>query len=216
MEQLRPDAERAIGHHISIKYSSSTALRQTIDQGEAFDLAILTPDIVATLVKTGHIRAGTATDVASADLAVGIRAGARKDNVETPDAMKRRLLAARSLTWTEGGASAAPVEAMLRTLGIAEQLRPRIVLQRVPGIAADTVAHGDNELVFAPRSEIQNVAGVEMLGLLPREFQRPVVVTAGIGAHARDEAGAAALIRFLTSPAAASALEAAGMTPAAR
>jgi molybdate transport system substrate-binding protein len=213
MEQLRSDAERAIGRGISVKYSSSTALRQAIDQGEAFDLAILTPEIIETLVKTGRIRPGTATEVARVDLAVGMRAGARRDDIGTPDAMKRRLLAARSLTWTEGGASAGPVEDMLRALGIAEQLRPRIVLQRVPGIAADTVAHGDNELVFAPRSEIQNVAGVEVLGLFPKEFQRPVVMTAGVGARAHDENGAAHLIRFLTSPGAASALKATGMTP---
>jgi molybdate transport system substrate-binding protein len=216
MERLQPDAERATGRRLSIKYSSSTAFRQAIEAGEVFDVAILTPAIVQTLVKTGRIRPGTATDVASAELVVGIRSGARKDDIATADGMKRRLLAARTLTWTEGGASAAPVEAMLRALGIAEQLRPKIVLQRVPGIAAETVAHGDNEIVFGPRSEIQNVAGLEVLGVFPKEFQRPVVVTAAAGAHVRDEEGAAALIRFLTGPGATSALKAAGMTPAAR
>jgi molybdate transport system substrate-binding protein len=216
MEHLLSDAERAVGRRISVRYSSSTALKQSIDQGEAFDLAILTPDIVDALVKAGRIRTGTHTDVASVDLAVGVRAGAPKGDIGTPDAMRRRLLAARSLTWTEGGASSVPVTAMLRALGIEEQVSSRIVLQRVPGTAAETVARGENELVFAPRSEIQTVDGVEVLGLFPKEFQRPVVMTAGIAASTRAADAAGALIRFLVSPGAAPALHAAGMRPAAR
>ncbi len=216
MEQLLPNAERAIGRRIDVRYSSSTALRQSIDKGEPFDLAILTPNLIDELVKTGRVRNGTRTDIASVDLAVGIRAGAPKADVGTPDAMKRRLLAARSLTWTEGGASSEPVAAMLRALGIEEQVRSRIVLQHVPGTAAETVARGENELVFAPRSEIQTVAGVEVLGLFPKEFQRPIVMTAGIAASARDANAAEALIRFLMSPGAAPALQATGMKPATR
>jgi molybdate transport system substrate-binding protein len=216
LEQLLPAAEQATGRRISVRYSSSTALKQSIDQGEIFDLAILTPEIVDELVKTARMRTGTRTDVASIELAVGVRAGAPKSDVGTPDAMKRRLLAARSLTWTEGGASSAATVAMVRALGIEDQVRSRIVLQHVPGSAAETVARGENELVFAPRSEIQTVAGVEVLGLFPKEFQRPVVMTAGIAAGARDAHAAEALIRFLTSSRAVPALQAAGMKPAAR
>ena len=216
LEKLLPDAERTVGRRIDVRYSAATVLKQSIDRGEAFDAAILTPEVVDALMKSGRLRAGTRGDVASIELAVGVRTGAPKAGVSTADGMKRRLLAARSLTWTEGGASSGATAAMLRALGIEEQLRPRLVLQRVPGIAAETVARGENELVFAPRSEIQTVPGVEVLGLFPPEFQRPVVMVAVIGTAARDVDGASEFIRFLTGPRASSALRDAGMTPTAR
>ena len=216
MERVLPDAERMLGRRIEVRYSAATVLKQSIEGGEAFDAAILTPEVVDALMKTGHLRTGSRADVASIELAVGIRAGAPKASVHTADGMKRRLLAARSLTWTEGGASSGATLAMLRALGIEEQIRPRLVLQRVPGIAAETVARGENELVFAPRSEIQTVPGVEVLGLFPPEFQRPVVMTAVIGAAARDASAAAEFVRFLIGPRASPALRDAGMTPTAR
>lgn len=213
MERLLPDAERAVGRPLSIRFSSSTALRQSIDQGDAFDLAILTPDMIDALIRSGRIQAGTRRDIASVDLAVGARAGNPKADISSADAIRRRLLAARSMTWTEGGASSAPVLAMIRALGLEEQLEPRIVLQRVPGTAAEAVARGEHEIFFAPVSEIQTVPGIEVLGLLPAPFQRPVVMTAGVAAGTRAPGAAAALVAFLTSATAARALEAAGMKP---
>jgi molybdate transport system substrate-binding protein len=213
MERLLPDAERAIGQPLSIRFSSSAALKQSIDQGEAFDVAILTPELVDGLIRDGTLRAGTRRDLAAIDLAVGVRAGAPRADISTPDAIRRRLLAARSLTWTEGGASSAAIFAMLDALELRERLAARIVLQRVPGTAAETVARGEHELVLLPLSEIQSVPGVAVLGLLPAPFQRPVVMTAGVAARTRAPGAAAAFVSFLTSATAARALEAAGMKP---
>lgn len=214
MERLLPDAERAIGRPLSIRFSSSTALKQLIDQGEAFDVAILTPALIDELMQRGTLRAGTRRDLASIDLAVGMRAGEPRVDISTPDAIRRRLLAARSLTWTEGGAASAANIAMIDALGLRDELTPRIVVQRVPGVASETVARGENELVLLPLSEIQGVPGVDVLGLLPAPFQRPVVMTAGVAARTRAPGAAAALVGFLRSDAAARTVEAAGMKPA--
>lgn len=214
MERLLPDAERAIGRPLSIRFSSSAALKQSIDQGEAFDVAILTPALIDELMQRGTLRAGTRKDLASIDLAVGMRAGEPRVDISTPDAIRRRLLAARSLTWTEGGAASAANIAMIDALGLRDELTPRIVVQRVPGVASETVARGENELVLLPLSEIQDVPGVDVLGLLPAPFQRPVVMTAGVAARTRAPGAAAALVGFLRSDAAARTVKAAGMKPA--
>lgn len=213
MERLLPDAERAIGRPLSVRFSSSAALKQSIDQGEVFDVAILTPELVDGLIRNGTLRAGTRRDLAAIDLAVGVRTGAPRADISTPDAIRRRLLAARSLTWTEGGAASAAIFAMLDALELREPLAARIVLQRVPGTAAETVARGEHELVLLPLSEIQSVPGVAVLGVLPAPFQRPIVMTAGVAARTRAPGAAAALVTFLTSATAARALEAAGMKP---
>ena len=68
--------------------------------------------------------------------------------------------------------------------------------------------------MFAPISEIQTVKGVEVLGKFPQEFQKPVVMTAGIAAHGKDAEGARKLVAYLAGPEAIPALKANGMVPA--
>jgi molybdate transport system substrate-binding protein len=105
---------------------------------------------------------------------------------------------------------------MFQGLGIEDRLKPKIVLQKTPGRAAESVAEGENELIFGPVSEIQTVKGAQLLGLFPQAYQKPVVMTAGIGSQSKNAGSAQALVKFLTSAKAAPAMKAAGMKPAAR
>lgn len=214
VQQLMPAAEKAIGRKVVVEFSASTFLKKEIDAGEPFDVVILTPGIIDDLANAGKLAAGSKTDIASSDLAVGIKAGSAKADISIPDGMKKRLLAAKTLTWTDGGASAPAVLAMFRALGIAKQMQPKTVLQKTPGRPAQSVAEGENELMFAPISEIQTVKGVEVLGKFPQGFQKPVVMTAGIAARAKDAEGAKKLVAYLAGPEAIPALKANGMVPA--
>src|SRR5262245_55274295 len=94
VEQLKPDAEKIIGRKLSIEFSASTVLKKEIDGGAPFDLTILTPNIIDDLAKAGRVVSGSQTNLASADLGIGIKAGSPKADTNTPDAMKKRLLAA--------------------------------------------------------------------------------------------------------------------------
>jgi molybdate transport system substrate-binding protein len=216
VEQLMPEAEKTIGRKINIEYSASTVLKKEIDGGAPFDLTILTPGIVEDLVKAGKIVAGSQINLATIEIGVGIKAGSPKADVSTPDGMKKRLLAAKSLTWTDGGAASAATVAMFKGLGIEGQLQPKFVLEKTPGRPAETIAAGQNELMFAPISEIQTVKGVELLGVFPKEYQKPVIMTAGIGTQAKDATGAKAMVKFLTGSTAVPAIKAAGMKPASK
>ena len=213
VQQLMPAAEKAIGRKVIVEFSASTFLKKEIDAGKPFDVVILTPGIIDDLLDSGTLARGSKTNIASCDLAVGIKAGSAKADISTPDGMKKRLLAAKTLTWTDGGASGPAVLEMFRALRIAEQMQPKSVLQKTPGRPAESIAEGENELMFAPISEIQTVKGVEVLGKFPREFQKPVVMTAGIAAQAKDAEGARKLLAFLVSAEAVPALKANGMEP---
>jgi molybdate transport system substrate-binding protein len=214
VQQLMPAAEKVIGRKVVIEFSASTFLKKEIDAGKPFDVVIVTPGIIDDLASSGTLAPGSKTDIASSDLAVGIKAGSARADVSTPHGMKKRLLAAMTLTWTDGGASAPAVLAMFRALGIAEQMKPKTVLQKTPGRPAESVAEGENELMFAPISEIQTVKGVEVLGKFPQKFQKPVIMTAGIAAQAKDAEGARKLVAYLAGAAAIPALKASGMEPA--
>ena len=211
VEKVLPDAEKAIGRKISIEFSASTRFQKQIEDGAAFDLTILTPNIIDALIKSGKIAAGSHTDLASADIGVGIKAGSPKTDISTAEGITRRLLAAKSLTWTDGGAASAATMAMFKALGIEDQLKPKTFLDPTPGRAAESIAEGKYELMFGPVSEIGTVKGVEVLGYFPKEYQKPVVMTAGIGAHAKDATGAKAFVQYLLSEKAAPAIKAAGM-----
>jgi len=216
IEALHAAAEKEIGRKISIEFSSSTALQKKIEGGAPFDVAILTPGIIEQFAKSGTVVPGSVTTVASSDLGVGATAGSPKADVGTAAGMKARLLAAKTVTWTDGGAAGPSVLAMFDGLGIGAQMKPKIVLQTVPGRPALSVASGENELMFAPVSEIQSVPGVQVLGKFPKEFQKPVVMTAGIATKAADAEAAKKLIAFLTGPKAADAMKSTGMDTAAK
>ena len=79
---------------MNIVYGASAGLKRQIAAGEAFDLAILTPETTADLIKSGKIAAGTAADLARTGVVFGIGAGAAKPDVSTPDAVKQTLLKA--------------------------------------------------------------------------------------------------------------------------
>lgn len=216
LEKILPEYERTSGQHIAIVYGASAVLKRDIEGGKAFDLAILTPAVIDDLIKTGKIAAGLRTDLARTDLAVGIRAGAPKSDISTADALKQRLLAAKSITYSKEGASTAAFDAMISRLGIADAVKPKTVLQTVSGRPSASVAEGENEIVLAPASEIMPIRGMQLLGLLPAEFQSPIVMTAGIGAQSQKRDAAKALVEFLASPKAVAAIKASGMEPIAR
>lgn len=211
MEALLPQCERAVGRPVAIRFNSSTALKQSIDAGEAFDVAIVTTDMMDVLIKEGIIRAGTSAGVARSGIGVGIRAGAQNPDIRTPEAIKQTLLKARAITYAEDGASRTHILRMLDRLGIAEEVKSRTILEQGSIRSASRVAQGDADLVITLISEILPIAGVELLGPLPAEFQNYVSLAAGVGAKSKNAEAARSLITFLSGPATASTLEAKGM-----
>ncbi len=89
VEELVPQIEHSIGRKFATQFNSSKAIREKIQSGEPFDAAILTSDIIDDLINQGKIAAGTRADIARTGMGVGVRAGAPKPDVGTPEALKR-------------------------------------------------------------------------------------------------------------------------------
>src|SRR5438093_1587991 len=83
---------RATGRRLAIEFNSSAALNGAIAAGRAFDVAIATSDLLDTLIKEGKIRADSRAGVARAGVGVGVRTGAPRPDITTPDALRRTLL----------------------------------------------------------------------------------------------------------------------------
>jgi molybdate transport system substrate-binding protein len=210
IDDVRPEIERAIGRPLSIEFSTSAALKTKIEQGEAFDVAILTPAIVDELVKEGKIAPGSSVNVARSGVGVGAREGAPRTDVSTPDALKRALLDANKVAFTAEGQSRATIDRTFDRLGIADAMRPKVMLLGPAGGPA-AVARGEADLTLTLVSEIIPIPGVQLLGPLPGDLQSYVSFAAGRGANAKDREAADALLRQLSGSVVTSALEAHGM-----
>ena len=103
-------------------------LKTQIEQGADFDVAILTSAGIDDLAKQGKIDPATRASIARAGLGVSVPAGAAKPDVSTADALKRTLLTAESIRFNGQGASRGGIEAMIAKLGIADELKSKIVL----------------------------------------------------------------------------------------
>ncbi len=213
IERLLPKFERASGRHVAISYGASAELKRAIEGAAPFDVAILTTGVIEDLIKHGIITQGTRTAIAQSNLAVAIGSGAPKTDISTAAAMKQRLLSAKSITYSKDGGGVAAIQRMIESLGITADLQPKIVPQTEAGRAAESVARGENELAFAPLTEIVAVRGAQVLGLFPAEFQSPLAISSGISAKTADAQGAGALVNFLMTPASMKVIKASGMVP---
>jgi molybdate transport system substrate-binding protein len=214
LEELQPQCERARGHPLAIEFNSTAALRPRIDAGEAFDVVILTSEAIDDLVRVGKIAAGARVDLARCGIGVGIRTGAQRPDIRTAEALRQTLLRVKSITYAQDGASRTHLEKIFSSLGIANDLKPKIVMQQGSTRSTAMVADGKVEIVMTLISEIVPVHGIELAGPLPAALQSYVRFAAGAGANAEHAGPARALIQFLAGPAAAPAYKAKGMEPA--
>jgi molybdate transport system substrate-binding protein len=177
---------------------------------------VLTPKAVDDLAKEGKFVAGSRANLARVAVGVVVKDGTPKPDIGSVAAFKQALLAAKSVAYIDpaaGGSSGIYVAGLLDKLGIAGEVKPKAKL--IPGGAvAEHVAKGEAELGIHQISEILPVKGVTLVGPLPAEIQNYTVYAAGLGAQAKEGDAAKALLKTLTSPAAAEVLKSKGMEPA--
>ena len=213
LEMVAPLYERASEHKLKATYGTAVPLKRQIDGGEPFDVVILTPSLVQDLAKEGKVASGSIAAVAKTGVGVAIRAGAPKPDISTVDAFKRALINAKSIIYSKEGQSGAHMAALIERLGLAEQLKPKIILETRGGRSIYEVADGNAEIGFSLISEVLAVPGAALAGPLPADIQSYVVLTAGIAASTKDPAAARGFIDFLKSPAAVPSLKQMGMEP---
>jgi molybdate transport system substrate-binding protein len=213
VEELTPQIEHSIGRKLAAQFNSSKNLRDKIQAGEPFDAAILTSDVLDDLIKQGKIAAGGHAEISRTGMGIGVRAGAPKPDISTPEALKRTLLNAKSISFNPTGASAAHTYDMLARLGITEAIKPKLMLDAEAGRPQMNVAGGKAELVISLIPEIRFFPGVDLVGPVTSEFQSYVNFAGGIATNAHDKDAAKALIQFITGPGVVPVLKAKGMEP---
>jgi molybdate transport system substrate-binding protein len=214
VEALIPGFERKTGYKVKATFGSGGGTKKQVVQGDAFDVPIVQPPFQEVLA-SGNVVASTETPLASVAVGVAVRKGAPKPDISTPDAVKRMLLAAKSISYPDasgGAAAGVSFNETLKKLGIAEQMQPKIKLAQGGAAAMTMAAKGDVEIGLTFMSEMSE-PGIDVVGPLPREISPPTTLVGFVSTHAKDAAAAKALLDYLSSPEAAAVYKAQGMQP---
>jgi molybdate transport system substrate-binding protein len=141
-----------------------------------------------------------------------VRSGAPRPDISTPDAVKRTLLAAKSIAYSSGP-SGTYLVGLFQRMGIADEMKAKSTVPPPGTAVGELVARGEVELGFHQISELLPVSGIDFLGPLPAAIQGTTVFTGGIHAGASQPAAAGALVKFIGSPEAVPMIRKKGMEP---
>jgi molybdate transport system substrate-binding protein len=214
---LAPEFERATGNTLVTGWGPSMgdtpeAVPARLRRGEPIDVLIMVGYALDDLVKQGKVVADSRVDLARSGIGVVVRAGAPKPDISSVDALRRTLLAAKSIAYSDSASGVYISTEMFKRLGIAGQVASKARMIPAEPVGA-VVARGEAEIGFQQISELKPITGIDLVGPLPPEVQQYTVFSAGIVVGAKEPAGGKALIRFLASPAAAPAIVESGMEP---
>jgi ABC-type molybdate transport system substrate-binding protein len=211
IEAVRDQAEKIIGHPLYIEYGSARGnLKSEILNGQAFEVAILLPDVNAELLQQGKVVKGE-YDVTSVKTAIALRGEANVD-VSTPAALKKTLLGAAVVRYSPTGVAYPTVSKLLNDLDIKDSIKDASKSGAPIGPPGAQLLSADQyEINLFPLSEISRMKGVKNLGLVISPFQVPQHMSAVIGVHANDRKAAEALVKFLQSSVLDAPLKEAGM-----
>jgi molybdate transport system substrate-binding protein len=215
LEALAPAFQQAHSDTLALAYGPILAAQERVAKGEAIDLVILPRDQIDALARDGKV--GTRTDIAHSAILLVTRSGAPKPDIANADALKRALLAASSITYTDpdkGGLSGILFTRAVERLGILPQVKAKTILSATGGAGAELVAQGGAALGAAQTGDVDFAkAAVDLVGKLPPDAEPGIPITAAIVAAGRHKEAAAVLVEFLKSPAAITVIRAKGMEP---
>jgi molybdate transport system substrate-binding protein len=220
MPQLLADFHKSSGNTATIEYGPAGAIVGRVQNDDVADVVIVSRSQLQKLASEGKVIKDSLADIAGIALGVAIRKGAPKPDLSTVEAFKRALLSARSIGYRDpvtGSTSGIYTAGLLERLGIAQELKPKLYLDRSEGDAPENVfqrvAKGEIEMQIGQITEIAIAPGVDLAGPLPREIQNTTLMAAGITTTSKAPDAAKALISFISSPSAAAVLKASGFQP---
>jgi len=195
--ELAPALEREHAISLSTTWGATVGLAREIAGGAQADLAILTGEVVDDLIARGKAVAGSRVDLARSGIGVAVCKGAPRPDIGTADALRQALLAARSVAHSKSGQSGLYFPTVLERLGIAAEMKPKLVVPESGIAIGEVVARGEAEIGIQQISELLPVAGVEVLGPLPPPLQKITTFSAGVPATATDPRAALLLAQSI-------------------
>lgn len=211
--ELVPQFEKASGHKVATTFTGTLGAMKRLADGETYDLLIMSSSSIDELIKSGKIVRGSRVDLAKSGVGVAVRKGAPKPDISSTEALKKTLLAAKSIGYSTGP-SGNYIVSLFEKMGIGDQVKPKLKQTPTGVFVGSIIASGDVEIGFQQVSELMHFAGIDYLGPLPADVQYITVFSSGVQTGAKQEDAAKALVKFITAPAAAAVIKKHGLEPA--
>lgn len=227
-QKIVANFEAKTGYKVKVTYGNGADTRKTVAKGQPLDVSLIVAPFPGAIA-SGTILPGSATTVASILTAVGVPKGRPKPDISSPAAVKKALLAAKSIGYEDPDFTAAgqgPWEALTK-LGIADQVAAKSQVELGPAAQGISPTATNNAIKTSKRLENGDIdIGLLMLsdmlpdkdkydivGVLPRKICTPVPVVGFISTRASDPARAKELLDYLASPDAGAIWKEAGYEP---
>lgn len=208
--ELAPQFEKGSGHKVAMDFAVIAVLKRRIGAGEAFDIVIPGPDLIDELVAQGKVAAETRAAFGKAGVGLGVRKGAARPDISTPESLRRALLGAKAVGHSKEGQSGVAFVEALKRLGIEAEMRPKLRAYDEQDQAI-ALQNGEIDIAASGMGPVMEMQGAELLGGLPPELQRYVRFSIGVSTESKSPEAARALQRFLISPAVMPVLKAKGL-----
>jgi molybdate transport system substrate-binding protein len=205
-------ASKAAGD-VSVESMGGVDAARRVAAGEAFDGVVLASGVIDTLIAQGAVVAGSRVDLVKSPMAAAVRTGTTHPSIESEDAVRQAVLSARHIGYSTGP-SGDHLRALFERWGIGAVVKDKLV-QAPPGVpVASLVAGGEVDLGFQQLSELLNVAGVDVVGLLPASIQGTTTFSGGIARASLVPERVREVLAFMASPAVDAIKRDHGMEPA--
>ena len=191
------------GNEVELSFGTVGALQQRLDTGETADVVISGKPAIDALEKAGRLAPKSRADIATVRIGVTVREGAAAPNISTPEAFRQALVDARAIAFSDpavGGSAGVYLARMFTELGLADAIKQKGVPQQNGGEVARRVAEGKADIGMTLIAEIVPIAGVRVIGPLPKPLGSDTTYSAGVMATSNARGAALAFIAALKQP----------------
>lgn len=211
-KELVPQFEKATGHKVTTVFTGTLDANKRLAAGESYDLLIMSSTSIDEHLKDGKVAPGTRVDLAKSGVALAVKPGTPKPDIKTVEALKKTILAAKSIGYSTGP-SGVYIISLFEKLGVADQVKGKLKQTPTGVFVGSIIASGEVEIGFQQVSELSQYKGIVYVGPLPAEVQKYTTFSSAIIAGTKQADAAKALVKFITTPVAASAYKKRGMEP---
>ena len=216
LKEVGEDFTKETGHTLRFNLGTTGSVLNKLKAGEKGDVIVISDEAAVALEKDGKIARGTLSDVARSLFGVVVKKSAPTPDVSNPEALKKAVLAARTISYPDPVAAAASggyIESVFTQMGIKDEARKKAALKPMGVLVGEAVAKGEAELGLSFVSEFVADKSLKVV-MFPAALQKPQLYMAGLYAGTPNEQAARAFLAFISGPAARDKLKAAGVDPA--
>jgi molybdate transport system substrate-binding protein len=220
-KELGPAFENSTGHKLVTTRGPSIgdspeAIPTRLARGEEADVVIMDGVGVDLLDQGDLARPGSRMPLAESLIGMVVRAGQPKPDISTMDTLRKTLLAAKSIAYSDSSSGTYLSTIGFKKLGIADEISgqdeqgARSSLGRARGCCRP---RGEAEVGFQQVAELIHVPGVDFVGTVPSDVQPLTLFVGVLPKNSQHPDIAIALLHFLSSAEAAAVITKAGLKP---